>query len=56
VFGSLVVALCIATVTYPLLREAGGAAKFFADTLTLAVYALLLVGAYYGTRSRAAED
>jgi MFS family permease len=54
VFGSLVVALCIATVMYPVLREAGGAAKFFADTLILAVYALLLVGTYYGTRSRAA--
>jgi MFS family permease len=54
VFVCLVVSLGVAAVVHPLFREAGGAAKFFADVLILAVYVLVLIGAYRGVRPKAA--
>jgi hypothetical protein len=54
VFGSLAVWLGVAAVVHPLLREAGGATRFFADAMILGLYAVLLTGVYYGGRPKVA--
>jgi hypothetical protein len=52
VFGGLAVALVLAAVVYPLFFDAGGAAKFFAATAMIAVYAAVLVLAYSTLRPK----
>ncbi len=47
VFGCLAASLVVAAVVHPVFREAGGATKFFADTMILGLYAVVLTGAYY---------
>ncbi len=50
VFGALFFSLAIAKVVEPGLERAGGATKFFADTMMLGLYAASLVSLYAATR------
>jgi MFS family permease len=53
VFGSLAVSLGIATVLHPLFIGAGGALRFFAETMIIGIYSAVLAGVYYLGRRRA---
>jgi MFS family permease len=55
VFGSLAVTLIVASAVHPAFKSAGGATRFFADTLMLGVYTLVLSAAYYVGRQRASK-
>ena len=52
VFGCLVGSLVIAMIVHPAFRSAGGAAKFFADTMIMGIYAAILAFAYYMGRPK----
>ncbi len=54
VFGCLAASLVVAAVVHPLFREAGGAAKFFADTMILGLYAVVLSAVHYVGRPKMA--
>ena len=50
VLGALLSTLAVATVVEPAFESAGGATKFFADTMMLGLYAAVLVALYAATR------
>jgi MFS family permease len=52
VFGCLVVTLAIAAVVHPAFRGAGGAVKFFADTMVVGIYTIVLAATFYFGRAK----
>jgi MFS family permease len=54
VFGCLAVTLVISAFVHPAFKSAGGATKFFADTMVLGIYAAVLAAAYYAGRPKIA--
>lgn len=52
VFACLVVTLGLSAVVHPMFQDAGGAVKFFADTLIIGIYTLVLAAAYAFGRPR----
>jgi hypothetical protein len=53
VFGCFFVTLAVATAIHPAFRSAGGATRFFADTMVLGIYTVVLIAAFRVGRPRA---
>ena len=55
VFGCFLGSLAIAAVLHPMFHDAGGALKFFSETMILGIYAAVLAVAYYAGRPKKAS-
>ena len=52
VFGCLAVTLVIAALVHPAFRNTGGAVKFFADTMVVGIFTIVLAAAFYFGRTK----